>query len=371
MTFAGTHMALRDACRDNRQRLTAMERTGRRTDLIMADPNKNSEWPSRQRNAYQLATTAILYYKDGLTQSEIAKRLKVSRATVVNHLRLAREQGIVDIRIAGSSFATNNLSKEIKAHFDLEDVYIVSNQILGEIKNHRREENLMRQVARIGAMALCDIVSEEDILGVAWGKTIQLVAEELPSVNKAGLIVFQMIGSMKSPLMVAAETCAINIAKRFAAECYTLPAPAILSSKQLADALRAEPIIRSQLEKLGNVNKSLFSLGSCLPRTHLVRSGIASQADLEWYVDNGAVGIICGRFIDKVGDPVVGPLDQRMIGIELDQLRAVQSGITVVSGLHKLEATIAAIKGGYTTHLVLDEHTGRELLQFSRKASSA
>lgn len=329
---------------------------------MMPDPTRIPEWPQRQRNAFQLATTAMLYYKEGLTQNEIAKRLKVSRATVVNHLRLAREQGIVDIRIAGASFATTNLSKEIKSRFELEDVYIASNLLTGPAKGEKQETRLMRQVARIGAMALCEIVSQEDTLGVAWGKTIQLVAEELPSVSKTGLIVFQMIGSMKSPLLVAAETCTINIAKRFAAECYTLPAPAILSSPALAEALSAEPIIQSQLERLGQVDKSLFSLGSCLPRTHLVRSGIATRKDLAWYVDHGAVGVICGRFIDRGGEPVYGPLDERMIGIELEQLRKVNIGITVVSGSHKLDATLAAIKGGYTTHLIIDEHTGRELL---------
>ena len=332
----------------------------------MTDQTRTPDRPGRQRGAYQLATTAILYYKEGLTQNEIAKRLGVSRATVVNHLRLAREQGIVDIRIDGASFASNKLSKEIKARFDLDDVYIASIFDGGGSANQNSEAHFIRQVARVAAMALCEIVSPGDVLGVAWGKTIQLLAEELPSLTKPELSVFQMIGSMKSPLLVAAETCAINIARRFGADCHTLHAPAILSTRELAKALKAEPIINMQLERLGRVNKTLFSVGSCNPTTHLVRSGIASQDDLSWYVDQGAVGIICGRFIDKNGDQVVGPLNERMIGVELDQLKSVETGVTVVYGRHKLEATAAAIRGGYTTHLVVDEPTGIELLEICR-----
>ena len=36
--------------------------------------------------------TVWLYYRDGFTQAEIAKKLNISRPTVVNYLQLAREK---------------------------------------------------------------------------------------------------------------------------------------------------------------------------------------------------------------------------------------------------------------------------------------
>ncbi len=57
-----------------------------------------------QRNSV-LTNVALLYSGEGLTQSEIAKRMNVSRATVVNQLRESRELGIVDIRICGEALA--------------------------------------------------------------------------------------------------------------------------------------------------------------------------------------------------------------------------------------------------------------------------
>ncbi len=331
----------------------------------MTDQTIAADKAGRQRGDYQLATTAILYYKDGLTQNEIAKRLGVSRATVINYLRLARENGIVDIRINGSSFSANNLAKELKNKLDLEDVYIASVFDDGSSTEADAEEYSLRQVARVAAMALCEIVFPNDILGVAWGKTIHTLAEELPLLSKPGLSVYQLIGSMKSPLLIAAETCAINIARRFAADCYTLHAPAILSTKELAEGLRAEPIIKSQLEQLNRMNRTLFSVGSCLARTHLLQSGIATVKELKWYIKNGAVGIICGRFIDAAGKQVIGPLDERMIGVTIEQLRNAGNGILVVSGQHKIEATKAAISGGFATHLIIDEQTGKALLKES------
>ena len=37
---------------------------------------------------------ASAYYTDGLRQAEVAERLGISRATVVNHLQAARERGL-------------------------------------------------------------------------------------------------------------------------------------------------------------------------------------------------------------------------------------------------------------------------------------
>src|SRR3546814_12910397 len=46
---------------------------------------------------------AWLYYEDSLNQSDVAERLGVSRATVVNYLQEARQRGVVRIAIAAEA----------------------------------------------------------------------------------------------------------------------------------------------------------------------------------------------------------------------------------------------------------------------------
>src|SRR5208283_1322335 len=138
----------------------------------------------------------MLYYRDGLTQNEIAIRLGVSRATVVNYLRQAREQNIVDIRIKGTSFSASTLSKQLREAYGLDDVFIASTfPDPGANVEQRAFENV-RQVARVGAMAVYDLVQAGDVLGVAWGKTIEWLSEEMPRGSVPDLTVCQMIGSM-------------------------------------------------------------------------------------------------------------------------------------------------------------------------------
>ncbi len=317
---------------------------------------------SAQKNDMLLAHVAILYYKDGLTQSEIAKRLGVSRATVVNYLRSAREQNIVDIRISGSSFVGSRLSRDLKERFGLEDVYIAIVFPGTALSLAKQAAEIRRQVARVGAMALCDLVQAGNVLGVAWGETIRRLSEELPRSSVRNLTVCQLIGSMKSPLLSAAETCAIRIASNLGADCYTLHAPAVLTSAKLAEERKVEPIIQTQLQRLNTLTKTLFSVGNCETSTHIIQAGITTQKELDWYRSQGAVGVICGRFIDASGRHIEGKVDARMISITPAQMKKVKTGILVASGTEKIEVIKAALAGGYATHLIIVEPTGKQLL---------
>lgn len=316
----------------------------------------------RPHNAL-LANVALLYYKEGLTQGDIARRLGVSRPTVVAYLKQARELGIVDIRIDGLSFSMSKLSRDLRAAYGLADVFIIDEAPEPAADPEEAARRARRQLARVGAMATFDLLEPGDALGVAWGQTIHWLAEEMPRGTVPGLSVYQMIGSMTSQHLPAAEMLAIRVASSLNAECFTLHAPAILSNRDIADALRREPVIAAQLDKLRFLTKTLFSVGNCADDTQLVRSGIATAEDVRAYVRRGAIGVLSARFIDIDGNPVDGDLDQRIIGMTLAQIRAVGAGILVSSGRDKVEAMRATLKGGYARYLVTDKPTGEELLR--------
>ncbi len=315
-----------------------------------------------QRDDSLLANVAILYYKDGLTQSDIAQRLGVSRASVVNYLRQAREQNLVDIRINGASFSVSRLSTDLRDAYGLEDVYIATAYPDADDGPEKLSATLRRQVARVGAMAVYDLLQPGDVLGVAWGETIQWLSEEMPRGAVRNLTVCQMNGSMKPPLAPAAETCSIRISSALGADCFTLHAPAILSSREIAEALRREPIIRAQLRKLRELTKALFSVGTCSKATLIVQTGIVTAKQMQWYVEHGAVGVLCGRFIDAQGRHVEGDMDERAIGVTPADLKKAKAGILVASGSEKVEAVKAVLAGGYARYLVIDEDAGKLLL---------
>jgi DNA-binding transcriptional regulator LsrR (DeoR family) len=306
-----------------------------------------------------LSNIALLYYGEGLTQSEIAKRYKLSRATIVNMLRECRERGIVEIRVDGQLFAASSLARDLRDHFGLQDVYIAMNAAEG----HETSRNdLLAQVARVAAMATMDIVEPGDRVGVAWGETIAAVAQAMPRHHVPQTEVCQLIGSQDSERVPASEICAIEVANKLGASCHTLHAPGIVSSEDLATALMAEATIQTQLSRLSQMDMTLASIGDVSDDTHMVAAGIASAAELKQARVDGALGIICCRYIDGNGEEVRAAPYSRVIAASLEGMKSARKRLLVVCGKDRQDATRAAIKGGLVTHLVLDQGLAEALM---------
>ena len=298
---------------------------------------------------------AWMYYHDGRNQQDIAEALGISRATVVNYLQEARETGLIRITLAAPAFTAHRLSLELCAAFGLAEAFVVPDDGL-------EADAAFARVVRGAALWLPDLLAPGDRLGVAWGRTVYDLAEQVESREIADLTVLQLVGSMATPYGFTAEACSTRLAQRLGARCLNLHAPAILSRAELAEELRQEPILKRQLEALEGVNKLLFSAGTVAQDSHVVESGLASPEDLAAHVARGAVGVICGRFVDAMGQELPGPTEARMIGVALPRLVGLEMGILVIPGPDKVAPSLAAIRGGYVTHVVTSTSVAEALL---------
>ncbi|VAW21542.1 Putative DAK transcriptional regulator / Putative dihydroxyacetone kinase, dihydroxyacetone binding subunit [hydrothermal vent metagenome] len=316
---------------------------------------------TRRRTVGQVSGESIvieaawMYYHDGLNQGEIAKLLQVSRATVVNYLQEARERGYIRISLDPEIFTGHQLAQDLREKFALKAAFVLPGGIGGG-------ENSLLRVARGAADWLPSLLESGDRLGVAWGRTVYEVAQAVEQRKMNNVTVSQLVGSMATPYGFTAEICSADMAQNLGANCINLHAPAVLSDPDLAARLRDEPIIHAQLEALSHCNKAIFAAGSCAPDSHIVGSGVASAADLDWYVKQGATGVLCGRFINAGGQLIPGELDSRMIGVTLDKLQGLKVGLLVSDGADKVIPMLSAIAGGYVTHIVTSNETARLML---------
>lgn len=317
--------------------------------------------PTRQASDKDatLANVALLYYGEGLTQSDIAKRMQVSRATIVNMLRESRERGIVEIRVDGRHLSSSSLARKVRDKFDLKDVYIASSDTR-ETSSDRFE--LLGQVGRVGASAILDIIETGDRVGVAWGETIMAVSNVIAQSSTDRVEVCQLIGSMNSDRVPASENCAIQIAGKLGAKCFTLHAPGIVATAEMAEVFRNEPTILSQLARLDDLDMTIASIGNVLENTHLQAAGMATAQELDVARNMGAVGIICCRFVNAEGLGIETSPDERLIAATLANLQKPKKKLLVVCGTDRAQATHAAIKGDLVTHLCIDEGLAKELL---------
>lgn len=320
--------------------------------------NKSSNIYVDSDRGERLSNVALLYYGEGLTQSEIAKRLQVSRVTVVNLLREARELGIVQIRVDGRQLKENTLARDLREAYGLTDVYI--SDTFEDAESNR--DAALRQLGRVAATAFLDIVETGDRVGIAWGETVLALSEELPRVQVESVEVSQLIGSMMSDRVPASENCAIRIASQIGAQCYTLHAPALASTAELAALFRGEPTISAQLDRLKTLDMVTYSIGNTSDDTHMAAAGMASLQELTAARKAGAKGIICCRYIDAEGNECHMPPTDRVIAAELKDLQKAAKRLLVVCGNDRLDATRAALKGGLATHLCVNSALAKALI---------
>jgi deoxyribonucleoside regulator len=76
-----------------------------------------------------------------------------------------------------------------------------------------------------------------------------------------------------------------------------------------------------------------------------------------------AVGDICSRYYDEKGEICLPSLNERTVGIELNELRAKEHSILVAGGASKVNAIYGALRGKYGNTLVTDQITAKALLK--------
>jgi deoxyribonucleoside regulator len=295
-----------------------------------------------------LITVAELYYKDGRTQQDIADRLGVSRATVINYLKQTRDKGLVEIKIKGSAYSGSVQAAKLRSKYNLREVYITNTNL----KRSTQEAHL--STARLAASALEGLLKSGDKVGVAWGRTIQLVAKEISHTSARDLTICQIIGTVDSDELLSSEASTIRLAENLNGRCYTLHSPAILSTAQLAKTLRKEPVVSNQMKRLTTLDKVLFSLGGIGGRTMIVETKMATAQELDQFCRNGAKAFLCGHILNAKGEHIERSFSERIIGMTPSQIREVPCRICVASYHHEVEALLAALSGNLITHLVID-----------------
>src|ERR1700735_5832238 len=83
-----------------------------------------------------LLRVAWFYYKDELTQDEIAKRLSVSRASVGRMLDRARKVGLVSINLNADHLDAFEVSSELRRTFDLTEALVVPDHVREPADHH-------------------------------------------------------------------------------------------------------------------------------------------------------------------------------------------------------------------------------------------
>ncbi len=306
---------------------------------------------------------AKAYYEDGLTQDQIGKRFGLSRIKISRLLQQARQTRVVQITIVSPSGSFGDLEREMERVFGLDEVVIVD--------SHDADPgNLLSELGTAAAAYLARVLGDQQIIAISWGTTLLATVDALAPQNLPDLRVVQMLGGLGR---LDAETYGADLTLRMAqtlgAKMRLLSAPGVVSSQLVRDALMQDPNIAETLALAANADIALVGIGTPVPGAIVRQVGVLTDPLVEELQRAEVVGDIALRFFDADGRPAEHPINGRMIGLTLEQIKNIPRVIGVAGGPHKFEVIQGAIRGRLIDVLITDEHVALRLLADATRQS--
>lgn len=310
-----------------------------------------------ERKLNELAEIASLYYEQDLTQSQIAKRMLMSRSKVSRLLKQSREQGIVDIKINFAGERYYESEKQLIATYGLKDA---------RVYNNRSEEDTatLSGIGRLGAEYLLNNMVDGSILGITWGRAVYETVQALRQKKKSFVDVVQIMGSAATTNEHFNSTESVRMAaKHLGGKPYYLNAPLYMQDDYARERLLSDPFISKTLELGQNADVILTGIGSMTYQNYMrLFRGYCTDVDYDQIKKQDAVGYICAHFYNQEGEFLTNDINSNIVGIDVNYLRKIETVIGVAGGVEKVEAIKGAIKGQLINVLITDLKTANAML---------
>jgi DNA-binding transcriptional regulator LsrR (DeoR family) len=205
-------------------------------------------------------------------------------------------------------------------------------------------------------MYLSDRISENCFINMGYGDTPSRILNHLATMSKFPVSIVSLTGGVSYYL----PNTQSNI---FNAKLYLLPAPLLVSSKEMVTAMMQEPSIIEIFRMVSLASITLVGIGGIGEDATILKNGILSKNDFLYLSMQGAVGDVLSHFIDKDGNLVHTNVEERLLSTPLDTLKKLDNVIGVAAGPSKVNAIRAALRGKYLDILITDEDTARQLIK--------
>ena len=306
-----------------------------------------------------MAKVARMYHRDGLRQVQITERLNIHQSTVSRLLKRAEKEGIVRMTLTMPSGLHPELEDALTSAYGLREAIVVDAV--------DQEEQIVRDLGAAAGFYLETTLKPRDVVGISsWSAALLAMVEAMhPSPRASGAHVVQILGGIGSP---SAELHATQLTRRLAnllgGVATLLPAPGAVGSAEARRVMLKDRYVLEAMAMFKSITVALVGIGAVTPSKMLAASGnVFSAKELKSLSDRGAVGDICLRFFDANGAPVVTPLNERVIAIELAELKRVDRVVGIAGGRRKFAAIRGALRGRRINVLITDQSTAERLVK--------
>jgi len=309
-----------------------------------------------------LVKIARLYYEHDMTQGEIGKRLRLSRQKVQRLVHQARDKGVVRITIRPVMGIFSDLERGLEEEFGLREAVVV------ETSAGDSQVMVASEVGVGAADYLIRVVQPHDRIVLSWGGSLLGMVNTLShhsSMDLKHVTVIQGLGGLADPNNeIHAADLTRRLSRTLGGRALLLPAPGVAGNRKAREAHCGDPHVARVLQKAREANLAFMGIGAPRPDSILVQEGnIVTWQELAVLKRLGAVGDINLRYFNDKGKKVPSDLDDRVIGLTLEEIAKIDHVVGVAGGTEKFAAIRAALIGKLVDVLVTDHMTAQKLLQ--------
>jgi DNA-binding transcriptional regulator LsrR (DeoR family) len=299
------------------------------------------------------ASMARRYYLEGRSKVEIAEEFGLSRFKVARVLESAVASGLVRIEIRSRGELDVDLSTRLQDRFGLQHCVVID-------APDDDAESLRGHLGRAAAQLLAEILTADDVLGLAWARAVSAMAQALPPLP--GTPVVQLTGALSLPGEPDTSVDVVRaVAGRSGGVAHVFYAPLTVPDAATARALRQQPEVARAFAQLPFVTKAVGGLGLWEAGSSTLYD-TASDEDRRALRDLGVCADISGVFLSAEGEPVPTELADRMILLSAAEMRAIPEVLVIPYGLAKAPALRAALRSGLVGGVVTHSGLARAVL---------
>lgn len=310
-----------------------------------------------------------MYYRKGMSQLQIGKKLNVSRTTVFRALEKAKKEGYVQVVINRPQGLLISKEEELEKKYHLQEAIVV-------YKDEKDSLSVREEIAYYLSDFLLRTLHNDMSIAVSRGKTLQ---QSVTFLEKDMRLKFQKYKNIRLlPLMGSTNYNPSNdfeyrfsytdylierLANILNCDGYQLLAPLVVSSAEVKDILIKEKSIQEVLEMDKKADLAITGIGNLQKDSITMEDPMLDEKTKNEILAKHGVGEIIGRILDADGHFIDTEFHNKLMALSPEDFKQIPVRVGVAGGMEKKEAILSVLKGEWINVLITDEEVANYLLE--------
>lgn len=298
---------------------------------------------------------AWLHYGGGLSQTDVAKRLGITKIKAHRLIGRANQDGIVKISFDGE------IAECAALEMTLSETYGLS---YCEVVPDLEEVGLpVRALGLAGGRFLSREIASgaNDVVGVGNGRTLASCVRHMSSVSSNDVKFVSLMGGLTRNFAANPHDVMHKLAEKTGAEAYFMPVPFFANSAEDRDVMLQQRGVPEVREMAAASSFKFVGIGTAEMTAQTVTAGVVTENAMQDVRKSGGLGELIGHFFDEAGQPVRTKLSDRTLSVGIDALENSRI-VAVGGGDEKIRAIGSILRSGLLNGLITDERTAKALI---------